>query len=87
MFRETYGACVSTCRSTKPFTAVTMANVVSVVFAAPLAAGIMSITALGLAGWQWLFILEGIPSVMLGAVMLVSLSTPISWCDASAATE
>jgi MFS family permease len=55
-----------------------MANVVSVVFAAPLAAGLMSITALGLAGWQWLFILEGIPSVLLGAVMLVSPSTAVT---------
>jgi MFS family permease len=63
-----------------------MANVVSVVFAAPLAAGIMSITALGLAGWQWLFILEGIPSVMLGAVMLVRPSTPASCCAAFTAT-
>lgn len=59
-------------RATKPFTAVTGANVLSVVFAAPLAAGIMHITALGLKGWQWLFILEGIPSVLLGIVMLVS---------------
>lgn len=60
-------------RSTKPFTAVTLANVVSVVFAAPLAAGIMRINAAGLRGWQWLFIIEGIPSVILGLVMLVRL--------------
>lgn len=40
-------------------------------FAAPLAAGIMQIDAAGLKGWQWLFILEGIPSVLLGIVMLV----------------
>lgn len=45
-------ALLHSCRSTKPFTAVTLANVVSVVFAAPLAAGLMSITALGLKGWQ-----------------------------------
>jgi hypothetical protein len=67
--------CLSTSithRATKPFTAVTVANVLSVVFAAPLAAGIMHITALGLKGWQWLFILEGIPSVVLGLTMLVS---------------
>jgi ACS family tartrate transporter-like MFS transporter len=50
---------------------VTLANVVSVVFAAPLAAGLMTITAGGLKGWQWLFILEGIPSVLLGCAMLV----------------
>lgn len=40
-------------------------------FAAPLAAGIMRIETAGLKGWQWLFILEGIPSVILGIVMLV----------------
>jgi hypothetical protein len=40
-------------------------------FAAPLAAGIMRIDAAGLKGWQWLFILEGIPSVILGIAMLV----------------
>lgn len=57
--------------ATKPFTAVSGANVLSVVFAAPLAAGLMSINAGGLKGWQWLFILEGIPSVLLGIVMLV----------------
>jgi MFS family permease len=44
----------------------------SVVFVAPLAAGLMTIRAGGLKGWQWLFIIEGIPSVLLGLVMLVS---------------
>jgi hypothetical protein len=51
---------------------VTAANVLSVVFAAPLAAGLMTIRAGGLKGWQWLFIIEGIPSVLLGIAMLVS---------------
>lgn len=60
-------------QGTRPFTAVTLANVVSVVFAAPLAAGIMSMTAGRLKGWQLLFILEGIPSVLLGLIMLVSV--------------
>jgi hypothetical protein len=41
------------CRRTKPFTAVTLANVVSVVFAAPLAAGLMALDGRGgLKGWQ-----------------------------------
>jgi hypothetical protein len=68
------------CRTTKPFTAVTLANVVSVVFAAPLAAGLMTITAGGLKGWQWLFILEGIPSVLLGCAMLVGQAQPPRAC-------
>jgi hypothetical protein len=41
------------CRRTKPFTAVTLANVVSVVLAAPLAAGLMALDGRGgLKGWQ-----------------------------------
>lgn len=50
------------------------------IFAAPLAAGLMSMDGLGgLAGWQYLFILEGVPSVLLGLAMLVWLpSTPLS---------
>lgn len=32
----------------------------------------MTIRAGGLKGWQWLFIIEGIPSVLLGIAMLVS---------------
>eukprot|EP00878_Enallax_costatus_P014248 GHUV01014903.1.p1 GENE.GHUV01014903.1~~GHUV01014903.1.p1 ORF type:complete len:424 (+),score=46.11 GHUV01014903.1:395-1666(+) len=57
---------------TKPYLAVTLANVLSVVFAAPLAAGLMSLDGAGyLRGWQWLFILEGVPSFVLGLVMFV----------------
>lgn len=60
---------------------MTLANVVSVVFAAPLAAGIMTIDAAGLKGWQWLFVIEGIPSVLLGLAMLVSFEwNSSSWC-------
>ncbi len=29
--------------------------------------------ALGLAGWQWLFLLEGVPAVVLGVIVLVAL--------------
>lgn len=51
---------------------MTLANVCSVVFAAPLAAGLMSLDGTGyLRGWQWLFIVEGVPSVLLGLVMFV----------------
>lgn len=51
---------------------MTLANVLSVVVAAPLAAGLMSMNGLGgLRGWQWLFIVEGLPSVLLGLIMMV----------------
>jgi len=39
----------------------------------PLSAGLMRIDALGLAGWQWMFILEGLPAVLLGIVCLTAL--------------
>jgi ACS family tartrate transporter-like MFS transporter len=40
----------------------------------PLSASLMQIDAFGLAGWQWMFILEGLPAVLLGIVCLVVLS-------------
>jgi len=39
----------------------------------PLSAQLMQIDALGLAGWQWMFILEGLPAVLLGVVCLALL--------------
>lgn len=59
---------VSGCyRLTIPYAVIGLAAVFSAVFAAPLAAGLMSLRGLGgLAGWQYLFILEGIPSIILG---------------------
>jgi ACS family tartrate transporter-like MFS transporter len=48
------------------------------VLGAPLAAGLLSMDGLGgLQGWQWLFMLEGIPAIILGGVVLFALpSTP-----------
>ena len=39
----------------------------------PLSAELMRITSLGLQGWQWMLILEGIPAVLLGVACLVFL--------------
>ena len=39
----------------------------------PLSGELMRINALGLQGWQWLFILEGLPAVLLGFVCLAVL--------------
>ena len=48
-------------------TAVLMAGVVG----SPLSGALLSLHgAAGLAGWQWLFLLEGLPAVVLGAVVL-----------------
>jgi MFS transporter, ACS family, tartrate transporter len=40
------------------------------IIGAPLATSLMQIDAWGLKSWQWLFILEGIPSVLLGIAVL-----------------
>jgi ACS family tartrate transporter-like MFS transporter len=46
-------------------------NPVSVIFGAPLSTALLSLDSfLGLAGWQWMFVLEGLPAVILGIVAL-----------------
>ncbi len=47
-----------------------LGSVVSLVIGAPLSGFILSISGGGLANWQWLFIVEGVPAVMLGVVTL-----------------
>jgi ACS family tartrate transporter-like MFS transporter len=47
----------------------------SVVFGAPLSGWLLGFDGhLGLKGWQWLFIVEGLPAVVLGLVVLVFLT-------------
>ena len=43
---------------------------VAVVLGGPLAAALLSIDGLGLSGWQWLFVIEGLAPVVLGLVYL-----------------
>ena len=58
-------------RLTLPYTIVDSGISLSHVVAAPLAAGCLSLTGLGgLQGWQWLFLLEGAPTLVLALVML-----------------
>jgi sugar phosphate permease len=47
---------------------------VSQVIAAPLSAALMKINWLGLAGWRWLLILEGVPAVIAAVVSFVYLA-------------
>lgn len=45
------------------------------VIGAPLAAGLLALDGyLGLAGWQWLFIVEGIPTVLMGIYTKINLA-------------
>ena len=43
------------------------------VIGAPISGALLGISAAGLAGWQWLFLLEGLPSIVLGVVVLFVL--------------
>jgi MFS transporter, ACS family, tartrate transporter len=46
----------------------------SYVIGSPLAGVLLGLTWLGLRGWRWLFILEGIPAIVLGVVALFYLT-------------
>jgi MFS transporter, ACS family, tartrate transporter len=46
------------------------ANPLSYVIGSPLAGLLLGLSWLGLRGWRWLFILEGIPAIVLGAITL-----------------
>jgi len=51
-------------------TAVLVAGIVG----SPISGALLSLTAGGLAGWQWLFLIEGAPSVVLGLMVLRTLA-------------
>lgn len=46
---------------------------VSTVIGAPISTAMLSVDWMGLSGWQWMFLLEGIPAVLLGFVVLLLL--------------
>jgi len=48
---------------------------VSGVIGAPLSGALLTLNGLfGLAGWQWLFLVEGLPAILLGVIVLVFLT-------------
>jgi MFS transporter, ACS family, tartrate transporter len=52
----------------------TVATPISVAFGGPISTGLLGLDGtFGLAGWQWVFIAEAIPAVMLGFVVLIYL--------------
>ncbi len=50
------------------------ANPLSYVIGSPVAGLLLGLTWLGLRGWRWLFILEGIPAVVLGVITIYYLA-------------
>jgi MFS transporter, ACS family, tartrate transporter len=50
------------------------ANPLSYVIGSPLAGLLLGITWLGLRGWRWLFVLEGIPAVVFGVITIFYLT-------------
>lgn len=64
---------------TRPYALIEAAVGVANIAGAPLAAGLLSMDGFwGLRGWQWLFLLEGIPSVGLGLAMVYLLPKDLS---------
>jgi MFS transporter, ACS family, tartrate transporter len=52
-----------------------MASPVAVIVGAPLSTWVLRLDGLGgLRGWQWLFLIEGLPAVVLGVVVLAALT-------------
>jgi MFS transporter, ACS family, tartrate transporter len=75
-----------------------VAAVVSFVVGSPLSGWLMDHPQFGLASWQWLFLVEGVPSLVLGLVVLLALPDgpetaawlrpeESSWLSARLATE
>ena len=51
-----------------------MANPVAGIIGSPLSGALLGITGKGLSGWQWMFLMEGLPAILLGAVVFWTLS-------------
>lgn len=71
---------------------------ISSIIGSPISGLLLSVTGLGLEGWQWLFILEALPSVLVGIAVLLYLTdfprqarwlqqNEIEWLENVQATE
>jgi len=50
------------------------ANPLAGIVGSPLSGALMGLRGSGLAGWQWMFLLEGVPAILLGAAVFLVLS-------------
>ncbi|GBF88138.1 hypothetical protein Rsub_00850 [Raphidocelis subcapitata] len=66
-------------RITVPFSTLSIAILLANMLASPLATGLLAMDGLGgLKGWQWLFLIEGIPAVLIGALTWIFLPPAVA---------
>lgn len=68
----------------KVFTLFVLAAVVALILGSPLSASLLSLNWCGIAGWKWMYILEGFPAIILGIVSFLILRdspSEATWLD------
>lgn len=50
------------------------ANPLAGVLGSPISGALLSLHAAGLSGWQWMFLVEGLPAIALGAIVFLTLA-------------
>lgn len=75
-----FGVWFPSFRLSKVMSYLFLAMPLGVIIGAPLSGWIMDAThgSHGLAGWQWMFLLEGLPAVLLGVVLFIVLADQVS---------
>src|SRR5216684_7651702 len=51
-----------------------MANPVAGIVGSPVSGALLGLSGRGLSGWQWMFLMEGMPAILLGAIVYWALS-------------
>ena len=50
------------------------ANPLAGVFGSPISGALLNLRGAGLSGWQWMFLMEGLPAIALGAIVFLTLA-------------